>query len=104
MGDKDKRDDKGRFGAGNCANPKGRPKKGETMTDILRENIDPEQIALRLHALAMSGDFNAMKYIYDRIDGTPRQTVHQVLDVDLNKHEGFEIVDKDGNPVVEDDE
>lgn len=85
------RDDKGRFLKGGCSganapNPKGRPKNGETLTDVLREYLDQpsearsdrtrkEELIEKTVKLAMGGDTAALKYIYDRIDGTPRQTI-----------------------------
>jgi len=60
---------------GHTNNPKGRPKKGETLTDALRAKIDRDEIADKLYEIAMSGDLAALKYVYDRIDGTPKQTI-----------------------------
>ena len=69
-------------------NRNGRPKKGESLTDILRElggiadvstekgKIERRQaIANRLWQMAIAGDLAAIKMIYDRIDGSPRQSV-----------------------------
>jgi hypothetical protein len=69
-------------------NRSGRPKKGESLTDILRElggiadvstekgKIERRQaIANRLWQMAIAGDLAAIKMIYDRIDGSPRQSV-----------------------------
>jgi hypothetical protein len=92
------RGDKGRFEKGTVANPNGRPKKGETFTDILRSKADPEDIADRLIALAKKGDLAALKYIYDRMDGTPRQTIDQHVKGDIVPAT-FTVVDKDGNEI-----
>ena len=72
---------------GVSGNPKGRPKKGEALTDILREQADLEDVtegvntlsrkdalARKLWSMAMSGDMAAIRYIYNRIDGMPTQT------------------------------
>ena len=70
-------------------NRKGRPPKEYCLTDILKEqgNMEDveiadgvkiarkEAIAQKLWSLAMSGDVNALKYIYDRVDGKPRQSL-----------------------------
>ena len=74
-------------------NRKGRPKKGKTITDLIKklgkrrieiESINGkhsklEIIVEQLLLLAMEGDVSAIKYIVDRIDGKPTETV---------KHEG----------------
>lgn len=73
------RDERGMFAPGNKGGP-GRPPKGECLTDILREKVDKEAIAERLIELAMErGDITALKYIYDRIDGKPVETVDQTV-------------------------
>jgi hypothetical protein len=75
-------------------NRKGRPKKGQTMTDILAWALDQkrqikdgktgeEKSLLLRHLLAEKliskalddGDVAAIKYIYDRLDGKPIETV-----------------------------
>jgi hypothetical protein len=67
------------FKPGQSGNTKGRPKKGETMTDILKSKIDKNTMADNLIKIAFHGEddkvrFSASKYIYDRIDGMPKQT------------------------------
>ena len=65
-------------------NRKGRPKKGASLTDVLSWKLGEineagkpgkEVIAEKLIALALDGDVNALKYVYDRIDGRPLQSV-----------------------------
>ena len=74
-------------------NRKGRPKKGETFTDIIltelsKENVTvktdtgvemisaKDAVARKLIALAVQeGNFHAIKYLMDRIDGSPRQMI-----------------------------
>lgn len=70
---------------GQSGNPKGRPPKGETLTDALKQRVDKHEIAAKLCELAMGGDITALKYIYDRIDGRPIESV------DMN-HSGGIIV------------
>ena len=78
------RDENGRFVPGAVSNPNGRPKKGEALTDILKElgnaKIGTGDNAIeRKKALAEvlgskaidDRDIVAAKYIFDRIDGTP---------------------------------
>lgn len=88
------RDDHGRFLPGYKGGP-GRPKKGEALTDILRQKLDKEAVAEKLITFAMErDDLVALKYIYDRIDGKPVETVNQtvlnlpdVVEVDLSDDE-----------------
>ena len=80
-----KRDSNGRFVTGESGNPRGREKKGETMTDVLREYAERLEkykgrkmkrkrlLALSMFTRAINGDTVAAKYIYDRIDGKPLQ-------------------------------
>ena len=75
-------------------NRKGRPKKGECMTDILNWALDQKRIIkdggtgeekslLLRHVLAEKliskaiddGDVAAIKYIYDRLDGRPKESI-----------------------------
>jgi len=75
-------------------NRNGRPKKGECMTDILNRALDQERkikegetgkekILILRHALAEKliskavdeGDITAIKYIFDRLDGKPKESI-----------------------------
>ena len=80
-------------GAGFDKNPQninrsGRPKKGTALTDVLNKFMElqdvqdgekrisrKEALAHKIFQLAIGGNMAAIKYIYDRIDGTPVQTV-----------------------------
>jgi hypothetical protein len=68
-------------------NKKGRPKKDESMTKILESVMQEysvnmngskilakEAIARKALEIALKGDVTAIKYLYDRLDGTPKQT------------------------------
>lgn len=75
-------------------NRRGRPKKGQTMTDILNWVLDQkrkitddktgqEKSLLLRHVLAEKliskaiddGDVAALKYVFDRLDGRPKETL-----------------------------
>jgi hypothetical protein len=75
-------------------NRRGRPKKGQTLTDILDWALDQkrrikdgetgeEKSLLLRHMLAQrlidkavdEGDVPAIKYIFDRLDGRPKETI-----------------------------
>ena len=72
---------------GVSGNPAGKPPKSMTMTNILNEVLSEESVTMndskisakeavarKLLAMAMSGDVAALKYIYDRMDGTPKHS------------------------------
>lgn len=89
------------FGPGNCANPKGRPKKGTALTDILRTYLskkDPGDPVARKKKLAeelyrraiggwvvdpenperreyVPGSDDLLRYLFNRIDGNPIQAL-----------------------------
>lgn len=74
-----KRDEKGKWQTGQSGNPAGRPRKGETMTDALKARVDAGAIAEKLIKLALADDLGALKYIYDRVDGRPVETINQTI-------------------------
>ncbi len=69
---------------GETNNKNGRPPTGQAMTEILREKIDKEKIADKLIKMANKGNFPALKYIYDRVDGMPKQSIDLTGEVDMN--------------------
>jgi hypothetical protein len=65
-------------------NRRGRPKKGQALTDILNYKLDQkddtgkmrrEAVAEKLIDLALEGDLAAIRYVMDRVDGRPKETV-----------------------------
>ncbi len=74
-------------------NRKGRPKKGETLTDLLNEYGETknksgkelkEMLVQKMYEKALHGDNTCMKYIFDRIDGFPAQTLKH--DMEMEKY------------------
>ncbi len=75
------------FQKGQSGNPKGRPKKGMSWSDVLKEMADEEIegdanvktkmqiIASRLWKKANEGDLKAIEMLMDRIDGKAKQSV-----------------------------
>ena len=84
-----KRDKNGRFVKNAIANPNGRPKKGQTMTDLCREYIeekikdeDGKTLIIKkafikkvFDRAIKDGDTTAMKLIWNYLDGMPKQVV-----------------------------
>ena len=65
-------------------NRRGRPKKGTALTDILNMKLDEksesgklrrEIVAEKIIELAICGDVAALKYIFDRTDGKPKESI-----------------------------
>jgi len=71
---------------GVSGNPNGRPPKEQSLTEILRNKVDPEEVADKLIQMAIENeDMAALKYIYDRVDGRPKESV------DMNHSGGIDI-------------
>lgn len=92
-----------RFKKGQSGNPGGKVKKEKSLTGILDQTLEDQKItvngieytgkqalALKLYQLAMTGDVPAIKYIFDRIDGPPKQAVDLIAEVS-GSHEIVQI-------------
>lgn len=66
---------KNQWKKGQSGNLKGRPKKGETLTDLLREKLPKEAFIEKEINLAMQGDPAARKQIWERLDGKVKEQV-----------------------------
>ena len=62
----------------------GRPPAEKSLTKALRDKVDPQEMAERILALARDEDkgiaLKASTYIYDRLDGTPIQSLRTQID------------------------
>ncbi len=75
----DGRDEKGRFAKGKYKGGPGRPPKEQCVTDVLRNTVDVQTLVDKLIEIATEkGDIQALKYAIDRLDGKPRETVHNI--------------------------
>ena len=79
---------------GQSGNPSGRPKNNKALIKALEEIVNPNELAGRLYALALSMDLGAIKYIYDRIAGMPTQ--HHELDVNLVREQARLVAEEMG--------
>ena len=76
------------FPKGVSGNPRGRPPKGETLTETLREVLGGEGkrlVAEKLLAMALGKGrqkayFPALKYLIDRLDGEPVKAIQAAIE------------------------
>lgn len=76
--------EEGQFKKGHPGGP-GRPPKEHCLTDLLKEALDQphnqtgttkkQMLIDKMYELAEQGDVNILKYLFDRIDGKPLQTI-----------------------------
>ncbi len=70
---------------GQSGNPNGRPRKERGLTDELRKQLElrwsdsgrtnRELLVSQLLVVALTGSLDAMKYIFDRFEGRPAQSL-----------------------------
>jgi hypothetical protein len=96
-----RRDKKGRFLVGSVPNPKGRPKSGESIGEILseflKENYEDRDVSKKralvekMFELAMQGRESAMKLMLSYSDGIPTQKV-EMSDESIKKTPEYQAV------------
>lgn len=82
-------------------NRKGRPKKGETFTDVIELELNKKNVQIKtengtdlisakeavvrklINLAVVDGSFPAIRYLMDRLDGSPRQSVNVSRDGDV---------------------
>ena len=105
-------------------NRKGRPKRGETFTDIIQTELSRENVQVdtengkalisakvavvrKLISMAIGdGNFPAIRYLMDRVDGAPRQMVSLSQDDDgtMSPKEINDLIEKYEKELAEIDE
>ena len=73
-----RRNKKGQLLPGSILNPAGAPKRGTSLTEILSNKINADSLATKLIELADKKNLKAIQYIFDRVDGRPAQTIHNI--------------------------
>jgi hypothetical protein len=85
---------------GEVRNPWGRPKKGESLTELMKaflEGVPPDKkktykqlFIMKVYKKAMDGDIAAIKMIWNYVDGMPQQKMDVTSQGD--KLQGFNIL------------
>lgn len=60
---------------GQSGNKAGRPKEGETMTDILRAKLDKDTFIQKVIELAEKGNTKCLEIIWDRLEGKVKDQI-----------------------------
>ena len=84
---------------GQTNNPNGRPKKGNTITELINAKLNKQLFVERLIEMAIpkakaKTDFQALKLILNYIDGMPVQK--QQIEIDNDKVERFKMYLNEG--------
>jgi len=76
-------------------NKKGRPPKGESLTDALLKQISKDELAKKLKELIDKGDAATIRFVYNHIDGMPTQK--QILATDSDEPFKIEVMERKRN-------
>ena len=96
-----RRNKKGQLLPGSILNPKGAPKRGTSLTEILSNKINADSLATKLIELADKKNLKAITYIFDRIDGKPQQSIKVDNKQDAEWLELFQDIKKEANDSTE---
>lgn len=69
---------------GQSGNPKGSSKKARSFTDTLRSHIDMDELSKKLIELVEEGNLQAIIYVGNRLDGSPKQSIEAKVEGDFN--------------------
>ena len=73
-----------KFAKGTSGNPRGRPPKGQSITEMIRSKLDRDRFVSTLLTLAYGGDLTAIKLVLNYVDGLPTQVIEQQGDLRIS--------------------
>jgi len=59
----------GKWKPGVSGNPRGRPRRGESLSEALRDQVDARKLAKAVLEMAYSGSVPAVSLVFDRVEG-----------------------------------